>query len=93
MTILKGLDDRQVGHSCTLFQQVPRSPSLSILGSVGAMRSLTSHCLLDNCTSPLLVCITGGWGLGRLLDLDHRVLVVLDLRHGVQKNFLAREEH
>ena len=55
--------------------------------------SFTSYCLLDNCTSPLLVCITGSWGLGRLLDLDHRVLVVLDLRHGVQKNFLAREEH
>ncbi|XP_070334401.1 high affinity cAMP-specific and IBMX-insensitive 3',5'-cyclic phosphodiesterase 8A isoform X5 [Odocoileus virginianus] len=34
--------------------QVPRSPSLSILGSVGAMRSLTSHCLLGNRTSPLL---------------------------------------
>lgn len=88
MTILKGLDDREVGHSRAL----PRPPPLSTLGPVGDHEVSRQPLPVVQPTCPLLVCVTGGWGLGRLLDLDHRVLVVLDLRHGVQ-NFLAREEH
>lgn len=85
MTILKGLDDREVGHST-----VALSPASEHFGASWRPRGLspaTAHCAADLSSADL--CHRR---LGRLLDLDHRVLVVLDLRHGVQ-NFLAREEH